>query len=72
MNHFKKSYKAIVKYFLQKLQGFSSIIGVFLSLFDMGRSVQVDPDGHFLIVGRMGIFSRSRMGIFRRSDGHFS
>ena len=32
MNHFKKSYKAIVKYFLQKLQGFSSIIGVFLSL----------------------------------------
>ena len=29
MNHFKKSYKAIVKYFLQKLLGFSSIMCVF-------------------------------------------
>ena len=32
MNHFKKSYKAIVKYFLQKLLGFSNIMCVFLSL----------------------------------------
>ena len=32
MNHFKKSNKAIVKYFLQKLLGFSSIMCVFLSL----------------------------------------
>ena len=32
MNRFKKSYKAIVKYFLQKLLGFSSIMCVFMSL----------------------------------------
>ena len=32
MNHFKKSYKAIVKYVLQKLLGFSSMMCVFLSL----------------------------------------
>ena len=32
MNHLKKLYEAIVKYFLQKILGFSSIMCVFLSL----------------------------------------
>ena len=49
MKHLKKSYKAIVNIFLQKILGFSSIMCVFLSLerknnpiYDMGRSVFQD------------------------------